>query len=234
MLIPGPCGQLEISFQAPDQPAPVATVAVICHPHPVYGGTMDNKVVTTLARACLAQGMAVVRFNFRGVGRSDGSYDEAVGEIDDALAVADWARAHTQAASWWLAGFSFGAYVACAAAERLQDKPAGQSLVGTLLVAPAVDSYPMPAPRQPEQLELITAGADEVVDTAAAVAWAAASGVHQQTIADASHFFDGRLPLLQQTATAAMTAISQRRFATLNAQNGQRTPNPSTTDTPHD
>ena len=114
---PGPAGALECALDAPAG-APVG-LAVVCHPHPLFGGTMDNKVVQTVARALLALGWSTVRFNFRGVGQSAGSWDDGRGEVEDALAVVAQHRVPDQ--PLLLAGFSFGGYVAAEAASRLPE-----------------------------------------------------------------------------------------------------------------
>jgi alpha/beta superfamily hydrolase len=115
LTIAGPAGPLELAIDAPQDMVPRGVV-VLCHPHPLHGGTMDNKVVQTLARAFLQLGYRVARFNFRGVGASAGQYDEGRGEVDDALAVI--AAVRDPVLPLALAGFSFGAYVAAAAAAR--------------------------------------------------------------------------------------------------------------------
>src|SRR5512138_2535847 len=125
----GPAGALECALDAPA--GEVRGVAVVCHPHPVHGGTMDNKVVITLARAFLQIGFATVRFNFRGAGGSEGRWDEGRGEIDDALAVI--AAHRDPRRRFMLAGFSFGGYVAAQALSRLAADARPERL---LLVAP--------------------------------------------------------------------------------------------------
>jgi len=117
--IAGPAGAIECAV---DRPAtPPRGLAVVCHPHPQFGGTLDNKVVQTVARACLELGWASVRFNFRGIGASEGAWDEGRGEVDDALAVLSAWRANDEFAGLplLLAGFSFGGFVAVEAAQRL-------------------------------------------------------------------------------------------------------------------
>ena len=115
-IIVGPAGTLEAKLELP-QGEPRAT-ALICHPHPLHGGTMDNKVVYMLARSFLALGAAVLRFNFRGVSASDGSYADGIGEVEDALAVSAWLRERWPDLPQYLGGFSFGAAVAVHAARR--------------------------------------------------------------------------------------------------------------------
>ena len=112
----GAAGRIDTAVDAPA--AAPAGLAVVAHPHPLYGGTMDNKVVTTLVRTAAALGAATVRFNFRGVGASEGRHDEGHGETGDVLAVIDWSAGRWPGATLWLCGFSFGAYVALAAASR--------------------------------------------------------------------------------------------------------------------
>ena len=137
LLLPGPAGDLEVrvDFPAPAadaEPVAPAAFAVVCHPHPLFGGTLTNKVVHTLARACNDCGMPSLRFNFRGVGASAGTHDGGPGEVDDALAVIRHGRERWPRANLWLAGFSFGAAVAV----RASTVAAPAALVA---VAPAVD-----------------------------------------------------------------------------------------------
>ena len=118
LLLPGPAGQLEVMTSSAEQPIRHPTaIAVICHPHPLFGGTMHNKVIYTLARCFNSMGLASVRFNFRGVGLSQGVYDNGIGETDDLLAVLTWLKQSCPESVIWLAGFSFGAYVAARAAK---------------------------------------------------------------------------------------------------------------------
>ncbi|TDU30847.1 hypothetical protein DFR24_0204 [Panacagrimonas perspica] len=114
----GPAGDLECFVAVPR--GEIRGIAVACHPHPLYGGAMSNKVVYALASAALAQGLVAARFNFRGVGQSTGTYDAARGETDDCLAVVDWLRAQQPGLPLLLAGFSFGAYVSLKAAATAQ------------------------------------------------------------------------------------------------------------------
>ena len=131
-LVPGPAGQIEVAIDLPAGGATPAGTALICHPNPTQGGTMDNKVVQTLARAFIHLGWRAVRFNFRGIGKSEGGWDEGRGEVDDALAVLDAVRPPGEALI--LAGFSFGGYVASRAAQRVADaaKTASDPYSGTL------------------------------------------------------------------------------------------------------
>ncbi len=110
-LIDGPAGKLEMVIGQPIG-KPIHHWGIVCHPHSQFGGTMDNKVVTTLVKAFQNLGLNTVRFNFRGVGKSEGHYDNGDGELNDLLAVIEWVRKEHPDQSLWLAGFSFGAYVA--------------------------------------------------------------------------------------------------------------------------
>ena len=122
LLIPGPAGQLELMIDLPEPGQERAGVAVVCHPNPPDGGTLHNKVVTMAARALSELGLAAVRFNFRGVGQSQGSFDQGRGETLDLLAVTDWVRKVRPNDALWLAGFSFGSWVALQGARHLPVK----------------------------------------------------------------------------------------------------------------
>ena len=187
-MLAGPAGALECALDAPAG-AP-GGVAVICHPHPVHGGTMDNKVVITLARAFLQIGWRTVRFNFRGAGGSEGAWDEGRGEIDDAMAVIDAEREADK--PFMLAGFSFGAYVAAAAATRLpdRDKPQRMVLVGPSTQKQAMD--PVPA-----DTIVVHGEADEVVPLAATLDWARPQSLPIIVLPGVGHFFHGQLSLLK-------------------------------------
>lgn len=186
--LPGPAGPLETLVELPEQDARRGT-AVICHPHPLHGGTMHNKVVTMLSRSLVELGLATVRFNFRGVGASAGSYDDGNGETDDLRAVVDWVRRERPDDALWLAGFSFGSYVALRAAAAL----APQQLIQ---IAPPVGRWAFETITLPDCPWLIVQGeADEVVDPAAVFAWAANLPKNAQLVrmAETSHFFHRRL-----------------------------------------
>lgn len=191
----GPAGALALAVDEPAQPP--CGVAVVCHPHPLHGGTLDNKVAQTLARAFVQLGYRVVRFNFRGVGGSEGHWDEGRGEVDDALAVI---AAHRQAGQpLVLAGFSFGAYVASQAAHRLKDTPqAAQRLV---LVGPATSNFDV-APVAANTL-VIHGEADEVVPLSATLDWARPQVQPVVVVPGVGHFFHGQLALLKSLVVAA-------------------------------
>ena len=134
----GPAGQLEVVVEQGSDTPPF--VAIVCHPHPLFGGTMDNKVVTTLARLARDEGAVVVRFNFRGVGESQGAYSDGIGETEDLLAIHSWLTHQYPQLPLWLSGFSFGSFVAARGAEIL--KANGMPARELLLVAPPVHHYP--------------------------------------------------------------------------------------------
>ncbi|MFU8896783.1 MAG: alpha/beta hydrolase [Gammaproteobacteria bacterium] len=185
---------------------PPPALAVVCHPHPLYQGTMRNKVVHTLARAANRLGAPAVRFNFRGVGASGGAWDEGRGETADALAVIEWARARWPGAPLWLAGFSFGAYVALHAAAVA--RPAA-----LVTVAPPVGRLPVADTPEPAGPWLIVQGAaDELLDHEAVLAWARARPAAPRValMPATSHFFHGRLAELQQQVQDFLAALQEQ------------------------
>lgn len=186
--IAGPAGLLDCAFDAPAG-APTG-VAVICHPHPQHGGTLDNKVVQTLARTFLQLGLRTVRFNFRGVGASQGEWDGGRGEVDDALAVITAQRDPTL--PFMLAGFSFGAYVASQAAHQLRDDAKPKRLV---LVGPSTQKQVMPA--VPADTVVVHGEADEVVPLSATLDWARPQVLPVTVLPGVGHFFHGQLALLK-------------------------------------
>jgi alpha/beta superfamily hydrolase len=189
--IAGPAGHIECAIDDPaDLDVPSRAVAVICHPHPQHGGTMDNKVAQTLARAFLQLGHRAVRFNFRGVGGSEGVWDDGRGEVDDALAVI---AAHREAGrTLLLAGFSFGGFIAAEATHRLPeaDKPAWLALV-----APSTQKQAVPA--VPENTFVVHGEADDVVPLSATLDWARPQALPVTVVPGAGHFFHGQLTLLK-------------------------------------
>jgi alpha/beta superfamily hydrolase len=185
--IDGPAGVLELLITRADNPT---ALTVICHPHPLHGGSMTNKVVHTLMRAARDAGASVVRFNFRGVGRSGGEHDEGRGEIEDCLAVIDWARKEMPAAALWVMGFSFGGYVAAAAAGRMDNPP--EQLI---LVAPSVERLPFAGLLPlPVPTTVMMGEADDVVASTAVFALLEGrDGINVVRFAETGHFFHGRL-----------------------------------------
>jgi alpha/beta superfamily hydrolase len=191
--IAGPAGRIECAVDRPTA-APLGLV-VVCHPHPQFGGTLDNKVVQTIARACLELGWASVRFNFRGVGGSEGVWDEGRGEVDDALAVLNtWhARDDFAAKPFLLAGFSFGGLVAVEAAHRLaaDDQP-----VRLVLVGPSTEKQKVPD--VPADTLVIHGESDDVVPLLATLDWARPQNLPVIVFPGVGHFFHGQLALLKK------------------------------------
>ena len=188
IVIDGPAGALEAMIERPPD-ARRDVVAVCCHPHPLYGGAMQNKVVHTLARSCQDQRVTTVRFNFRGVGASEGAYDDGAGESADAAAVADWARRDTGAARLWSLGFSFGGFVA----YRLSTLRDASVLV---TVAPPLQRFDFAKLAVPRCPWLVLQGdADELVDHERVLAWTKSLSPPPEVriLAGAEHFFHGRL-----------------------------------------
>jgi alpha/beta superfamily hydrolase len=194
LTIPGPAGTLEALLDVPAAIATPDSVAVICHPHPQYGGTMTNKVVYSIARAFNEAGAPSVRFNYRGVGASTGSYDEGNGETDDAIAVLDWAAQRWPGARLWLGGFSFGGAVAIRAA-------AARDVARLVTVAPAIRRVKVAEDALPQCPWLIVQGdRDELVDPNDIQHWAQAlpESPRLAVLSGVEHFFHGRLNELRQ------------------------------------
>lgn len=192
-FIEGPSGALEtLAENFDDSPK---GILVVCHPHPLHGGTMQNKVVHTLARAGHDMGLASLRFNYRGVGKSEGSYSEGIGETDDLLAVIDWLDDHFHAIPIWLAGFSFGAYVAIRASSQREIKQ-------LITVAPAVNLVRFEGLEMPSCPWLLLMGTeDEIVPFDNVIEWIDKLGTPPKTIyyEGVGHFFHGQLVKLRQT-----------------------------------
>jgi alpha/beta superfamily hydrolase len=198
-LIQGPAGTLELLLDAPELPPGQAPrgVAVIAHPHPLFGGTMENKVVQTLARAFVQTGWQAVRFNFRGVGGSQGGYDEGRGELQDLLAVVNQCAPRALAGGELaLAGFSFGAFVTTLAAAQLG---AERPIAKLVLVGTAASRFAV-APVAPElhaQTLVVHGEQDDTVPLADVLAWARPQKLPVTVIPGVEHFFHGQLPLLR-------------------------------------
>jgi alpha/beta superfamily hydrolase len=199
-MIDGPCGVLEAILDCPPQELLASearfskSVAVIAHPHPLHGGTMQNKVVHYLARTVNQMGIPALRFNFRGVGQSEGEYAEGVGEVDDLVAAAGWMQEQFPGHALWLAGFSFGAYVALQAAARLQ--PAQ-----LITVAPPVNIFDLSELSLPSMpWVLVQGGEDEIVPSKEVLQWVSQLPVPPQLLylEQAGHFFHGRLNELRE------------------------------------
>jgi alpha/beta superfamily hydrolase len=202
--IPGPAGAIEIAAQVPAAPT---AVAVIAHPHPLFGGTMDNKVITTLARSFTEANAATYRFNFRGVGATEGVHDEGQGETEDMLAVIEHARRANGGLPLMLAGFSFGGAIATRASGRAE-------FTQLVLVAPGfrrITRHGMgeaPDPADPNlgapgrhhtsNTVVIHGDLDETVPLSDSIAWAAAREVPVVVIPGGEHFFHRKLHVLRE------------------------------------
>jgi hypothetical protein len=187
---------------APAEGQARAGTAILCHPHPLQGGTMQNKVVTTLERSLRELGLATVRFNFRGVGASEGSFDDGVGETEDLAAIAQWVRRVHPGDALWLAGFSFGSYVALRGAKRL-------GAAQLIQIAPPASRWAFGEVEAPGCPWLVVQGeADEVVEPAAVYAWIDSLPTPPQLIRmpDTSHFFHRRLLELRDAVKSAVSA----------------------------
>ena len=192
--ITGPAGDIEALVEMPRAEETAHAVGVVCHPHPLYGGTLDNKVVYTLARAFVELGVPAIRFNFRGVGASGGRFDEGRGETADALAVIAYGRHRWPDAALWLAGFSFGGAVALRAAAQARPEK-------LIVVAPGITRVAMDEVGSPACPWLVVQGdGDDVIEPAAVLQWAQRQSVAPvvRLLPGAGHFFHGRLHELRQ------------------------------------
>ncbi|MEW5881848.1 MAG: alpha/beta hydrolase [Pseudomonadota bacterium] len=217
--IPGPIGRIEVALDWPERRDAPAGVAFIGHPHPLYGGTLDNKVVATLARAFVAVGWLAVRPNFRGVGATEGTHDEGRGETDDFLhmiaTVGEWLpnAANAAATACALAGFSFGSFVAAMSARTLaaQHRPVKH----LVLVGTAAGKWPMPPVRS--DTLVIHGEVDETIPLADVLDWARPQELPVVVLPGADHFFHKRLSTLKQLvinhvlAASAIDARTQSR-----------------------
>jgi len=188
LVVDGPAGALEIVVNASDSPP--RGIALVAHPHPQQGGTLDNKVAQTLAKTFFALGYASVRFNFRGVGQSAGSFDDGVGETADALAALAYAKGRFGEIPVVLAGFSFGSYIQTRVAATI-------SAERMVLVGPAATR--IGAATVPADTIVIHGEEDDVVPLAAVLAWARPQELPVVVFPGCGHFFHGRLPQLQRT-----------------------------------
>jgi alpha/beta superfamily hydrolase len=195
--IAGPAGTLEGRLTGPDEP--LSALAILCHPHPLYGGSMDDMVLDVLAGVLEHMGIACLRFNFRGVGASAGSHDGNGGEAEDLAAVIGWAGATYPEASLILGGYSFGASTVC----RLLAAGGLPAVERVLLIAPPVGNLPVPEPVNGVPTDVFAGDADAFVDQQALAAWQHAE-VH--LLPGADHFFGGRW---QELAAAIQTALDR-------------------------
>jgi uncharacterized protein len=199
ITVPGPAGQLEVVLH---KTTPAAPWLVACHPHPLFAGTMDNKVVTSMVKAAQEAGLNALRFNFRGVGTSEGSYDKGHGEVADLVCVLSWLMEHEAASEFVLAGFSFGSYIAAAASALLRDNPLGDralsqaQLLRLILIAPPVHHFPFAQTTPfPCVTSIIMGDADEVVPFSDVDNWVGSlyPPAHYSVFEGGGHFFHGRL-----------------------------------------
>lgn len=184
--VAGPAGRIEAVVNDPGDSR--IGYAIIAHPHPLHGGTMDNKVVQTLAKTFYALGYAAVRFNFRGVGTSEGEFDNGRGELEDLLAIEHFAVARFGRVEKLLAGFSFGSYVAATAAEQIKPKQ-------LILIAPAVGHFPIAA--LSTDALVVHGENDDVVALASVLDWARPQQLPVVVFPGTGHFFHGVLIELQ-------------------------------------
>jgi alpha/beta superfamily hydrolase len=194
--IDGPAGRIDVALDRPDA-LPLRGLAVIAHPHPLFGGTRDNKVVQTIARALLGLGLACWRPDFRGVGASAGSHDEGRGETDDLLEVVAAARASEPGADTLplvLAGFSFGGFVQSRVARRLAE--AGRPAARLVFVGPAVSRFEVGA--VPPDTLVIHGEVDDTVPLSAVLDWARPQELPVVVFPGADHFFHRKLTGLKQ------------------------------------
>jgi alpha/beta superfamily hydrolase len=201
LTLAGPSGAVEALLEEPVGVAR-AGIAVVCHPHPLHGGTMQNKVAHTLARTFCGLGLTALRFNFRGVGASAGSYGGGAGELEDALAMLEWAAARQPRSALWLAGFSFGG---CVALQASRKRPVRQLVA----VAPAVERCAVDG-APPCPCVIVQGLEDELVDSGAVRAWAArmSGEIRVVELPGVDHFFHGRLGQLRQVIEAELTSAA--------------------------
>ena len=192
LRIPAAAGKVETVIDDPELQR--RGLLLIAHPHPLHGGSMENKVVTTLAKTALQHGWVAIRPNFRGVGMSEGSFDKGVGETEDMLRVVQFVEKSYPDLPWVLAGFSFGAYVQ----HRLCQRMPAQRLI---LIAPAVTMVAFDS--VPADTVVIFGDADEVISPSAIQQWADVQHLAVKRIPAAGHFFHGKLKQLQQAFAEA-------------------------------
>ncbi len=201
LMISGSSGQLQAALHQGDEAGSFADkqwLVILCHPHPVHGGTMDNKVVTTLMRTYRDLGIHVLRFNFRGVGKSEGVFDNAIGELDDLRAMVSWVKQNLPEAGLLLAGFSFGSSIAAQVSYEVS------GLQHLTLVAPPVERYPYARNGQfPCATCVVQGDQDERVIAQGVYEWIASlqGSVELLRYAESGHFFHGYLTSLKTDLT---------------------------------
>lgn len=198
-LIDGPAGKLEVAILEATENERNAW-GIVCHPHPLYGGTMHNKVVTTLAKTFQGMGVTTIRFNFRGVMRSEGRYDQGNGELDDLLAVIDWVQRERKRTEIWLGGFSFGAFIAAKAATEY---PVNKLVT----IAPPVQHFPMDdLPPIQCPWVLVQGDRDDVVPAEDVYRWVETRDPKPIVLRfpEAGHYFHGQLAELRSQIETAL------------------------------
>ena len=199
IIIPGPIGKLEAILHVPDA-ADYSRFAIVCHPHPLQNGTMHNKVVSTICKSFNNLNIPCIRFNFRGVGASEGIFGHVAGEVEDCLAVVDWLKQQWPAAALYLAGFSFGAYVAAETATKVSTKQ-------LITIAPSVERMPYYQLAYVTCPWLVVQGEeDEVVVPQAVYTWFEQLQANKTLVRfpQTGHFFHGKLIELQDLLTSAV------------------------------
>jgi alpha/beta superfamily hydrolase len=204
LLLEGAAGVLEVVIN--EAPPPHAGLALVAHPHPLHGGTLDNKVVQTLAKAFFALGYVAVRMNFRGVGASTGEHDNGAGETQDWLMVLEQMRSRYGKLGVVLAGFSFGAFVQSRVAKYLAER--GEEPLCMVLVAPAVGRFAV----EPVSVDTLVIHGDEddVVPLAEVLGWARPQQLPVTVLPGTGHFFHGYLPRLQRVVTRFCASIQSK------------------------
>ena len=203
LTLTGPAGTLETITAFPLDSEAMHAIGVICHPHPLYGGTLTNKVVHSVSRTLNDLGVGTVRFNFRGVGASAGQYADGVGETEDLLAVMEWVNEAYPEHTLWLAGFSFGAYIALQGAQR-------RPVARLITIAPPVNMFDLSAVAALDCPWLLIQGdQDEIVPCHDVLGWAARLQKVPQIICmqGVDHFFHGRLNDLRDALKQALTPV---------------------------
>ena len=198
-FITGAAGQLECAVNLPDPEVFAAPrgLALVAHPHPLFGGTMENKVVQTLARSVVSLGYITVRMNFRGVGQSEGDHDAGIGETDDMESLLQHMRQTYPDLPLVLAGFSFGTFVQSRLNQRLL--AAQQSVQKLILVGAAAGKWAMPD--IPQDTILIHGELDDTIPLSAVFKWLRPQDIPVVVIPGADHFFHKRLPLIKKIVT---------------------------------
>jgi alpha/beta superfamily hydrolase len=206
LILPGLAGDIEALTAYPPEFHDGQPIAIVCHPHSLHGGSMTNKVVHIIAKTLNELGVATLRFNFRGVGKSAGQFDQGRGEAEDLVALANWFRHKHAESPLWLAGFSFGAYVAARGQQQLTAER-------LLLVAPPVSMFDFDALGQieAENFLVIQGGKDEVIQPEAVANWVKGqeTGPTFHWMTNADHFFHGRLTRLHDIIIRSWQTLSQ-------------------------